>query len=182
MGCCFKLKIMNEKIALLGFVEIISSLSCGIVILFMTYKILKVYGQKRLGLDHSNLAYNVLIAGVLFSVGFIVSGVIQPILDSYRLLSSSEIGKSELIFSFLAYGGLYILIAYISSLIIVFLGMYIYSSMTSLSELKELKDNNIGVAIVLVAIIFTLSLITSNGVVLLVESFIPYPDLPMRIR
>ena len=150
---------MNEKIALLGFVEIISSLSCGIVILFLTFKILKIYGHRRLGIDHNNLAYNILVAGVLVSVGFIVSGV----------------------FSFLAYGGLYILIAYVSALIIVFLGLFVYSNMTSLSELKELKNNNIGVAIVLVAIIFTLSLITSNGVILVVESFIPYPDLPARI-
>ena len=151
--------MMNEKIALLGFVEIISSLSCGIVILFLTFKILKIYGHRRLGIDHNNLAYNILVAGVLVSVGFIVSGVI----------------------SFLAYGGLYILIAYVSALIIVFLGLFVYSNMTSLSELKELKNNNIGVAIVLVAIIFTLSLITSNGVILVVESFIPYPDLPARI-
>ena len=173
--------MMNEKIALLGFVEIISSLSCGIVILFLTYKILKIYGHRRLGIDHNNLAYNILVAGVLVSVGFIVSGVIQPILDSYRIISSSDVSKTELIFSFLAYGGLYILIAYVSALIIVFLGLFVYSNMTSLSELKELKDNNIGVAIVLVAIIFTLSLITSNGVILVVESFIPYPDLPARI-
>lgn len=172
---------MNEKIALLGIVEILSSLSCGIVILFMTYKILKIYGQKKLNLDHSNLAYNILIAGVLLSVGFVVSGVIQPILDSYRIISGTDVTKTELIFSFLAYGGLYILIAYISSIIVVFLGLFIYSNMTSLSELKELKDNNIGVAIVLVAIIFTLSLMTSNGISLLIESFIPYPDLPARI-
>lgn len=172
---------MNEKIALLGFVEIISSLSCGIVILFITYRILKMYGQKRLGLDHSNLAYNILIGGVLLSVGFVVSGVIAPILDSYRILASSSISKSELVFNFLAYGGLYIVIAYISSMIVVFLGLFIYSNMTSLSELKELKSNNIGVAIVLVAIIFTLSLMTSNGILLLIESFIPYPELPSRI-
>ncbi|MBL1279109.1 MAG: DUF350 domain-containing protein [Fluviicola sp.] len=172
---------MNEKIALLGFVEIISSLSCGIVILFLTYKILKIYGHKRLGIDHNNLAYNILIAGVLLSVGYTVSGVIHPILDSYRIISSSDVSKTALVLSFLAYGGLYILIAYISAMIVVFLGLFIYSTMTSVSELQELKNNNVGVAIVLVAIIFTLSLITSNGIVLLIESFIPYPDLPVRI-
>ena len=173
---------MNEKIALLGIVEIISSLSCGIVILFMTYKIMKIYAKKKLNIDHNNLAYNILVAGVLFSVGFIVSGVIQPILESYRLLSGTDISKSQLIFNFISYGGLYILIAYICSLIVVFLGMFIYNSMTSLNEFDELKDNNIGVAIVLVAIIVTLSLMTSGGITLFIESFIPYPDLPVRIH
>ena len=172
---------MNEKIALLGVVEVLSALSCGIVILFMTYAIMKWYGKKKLNLDHSNLAYNILIAGVIFSVGFVVSGAIDPILDSYRLLSHTGITKFKLILSFLAYGGLYIAIAYICAMLVVFLGLYLYASMTSLSELKELKENNIGVALVLFAIIFTLSLVTSGGITLLIESFIPYPDLPARI-
>ena len=172
---------MNEKIALLGIVEVFSALSCGIVILFMTYAIMKWYGKKKLNLDHSNLAYNILIAGVIFSVGFVVSGAIDPILDSYRLLSNTGITKLHLTLSFLAYGGLYIAIAYICAMLVVFLGMYLYASMTSVSELEELKDNNIGVAIVLFAIIFTLSLVTSEGISLLIESFIPYPELPARI-
>lgn len=173
---------MNENIALLGFVEIISSLSCGIAILFITYRILRVFAKKRLQLEESNLAYNILTAGVLLSVGTIVSGVIQPILDSFRILSQTNIEKTELILQFIGYGGLYILIAYISALLVVFIGMYIYANMTSLSELEELKKNNIGVAIVLVAIIFTLSLMTSNGITLIIESIIPYPDLPVRIH
>ena len=70
---------MNEKIALLGFVEIISALSSGMFILFLTYKIVKIYGKKKLNIDHNNTAYNIMIAGVLFSVGYVVSGVIQPI-------------------------------------------------------------------------------------------------------
>jgi len=173
---------MNENIALLGFVEIISSLSCGIAILFITYRILRVFAKKRLQLEESNLAYNILTAGVLLSVGTIVSGVIQPILDSFRILSQTNIEKSDLILQFIGYGGLYILIAFISALLIVFIGMFIYANMTTLSELEELKKNNIGVAIVLVAIIFTLSLMTSNGITLIIESIIPYPDLPVSIH
>lgn len=172
---------MNEKIALLGIVEVLSALSCGIFILFLTYAIMQWYGQKKMGLDHSNLAYNILIAGVIFSVGFVISGTIDPILDSYRLLSNTNISKTNLTLSFLAYGGLYIAIAYICSMTVVFLGMYLYASMTSVSELRELKENNIGVAIVLFAIIFTLSLLTSGGISLFIESFIPYPELPARI-
>lgn len=167
---------MNENIALLGIVEILSALSCGIVILFVTYRILKAYGRKKLGIDESNLAFNIIIAGVLFSVGYIVSGVIQPILDSYRILSDTAISKTELIFSFMGYGGLYILTAYLCSLIITGLGIVIYSNMTTLSEMKELKNNNIGVALVLASVIITLSLMSSDGIGLLIESFIPYPD------
>ncbi|MCJ8290152.1 MAG: hypothetical protein HRT58_10855 [Crocinitomicaceae bacterium] len=169
---------MNEKIALLGIVEILSSLSCGIVILFVTYRIMKFYAKKRLGLEKNNLAYNILTAGVLFSVGHIVSGVIQPILSSYRILSNSKISSGELIGSFIGYGGLYILIGFILALLITFTGIAIYGSMTKVSEIKELKENNLGVAIVLVAIVVTLAIMCGDGVALLIESLIPYPEFP----
>ncbi len=167
---------MNEKIALLGVVEILSALSCGIAILFSTYKILKIYGKKKLNIDHNNTAYNVFMASVLFSVGYVVSGVVQPILNSYRILSGTDVSKLELIIGFITYGGLYILISYISALIISFLGIIIYTNMTSVNEFNELKDNNIGVAVMLSAIIITLSLMCSDGIILLIESFIPYPN------
>jgi len=167
---------MNEKIALLGVVEILSALSCGIAILFSTYKILKIYGKKKLNIDHNNTAYNVFMASVLFSVGYVVSGVVQPILNSYRILSGTDVSKLELIIGFITYGGLYILISYISALIISFLGIIIYTNMTSVNEFNELKDNNIGVAVMLSAIIITLSIMCSDGIILLIESFIPYPN------
>ncbi|MDG1331410.1 MAG: hypothetical protein P8P74_03725 [Crocinitomicaceae bacterium] len=172
---------MNDKVALLGIVEILSSLSCGIAILFVTYRLMKFYAKKKLGLVENNLAYNILTAGVLFSVGYTVSGVINPILNSYRILSDSDISSWELIGSFVGYGGLYILVAYVIALLITFSGIAIYGNMTKISEIKSLKDNDIGVAFTLVAIVVTLAIFCGNGVELLVESFIPYPELPNGI-
>lgn len=172
---------MNEKIAILGIVEILSSLSCGIVILFITYRLAKIYGKKKLLIENGNLAYNIIMAGVLFSVGYIVSGVVQPILDAYRLLSNSDISHTELTFGFIGYGGLFIAIAYILALGIVLLGVKIYSAMTPINEAEEIRKGNIGVALVLTAIIVTLAMFCSSGINLLIESFIPYPDLPPRI-
>jgi uncharacterized membrane protein YjfL (UPF0719 family) len=173
---------MNEKIAVLGLVEILSSLSSGIVILYLTYKLVRVYGRKKLQIEHDNTAYNLLLAGVLFSVGYIVSGVVQPILDSYRFLSGSDISKSELVMSFIGYGGLYIAITYILAMLVVILGVKIYSTMTPLNEAEEIRNNNIGVSIVLTVVIITLSIFCSSGINLLVESFIPYPEMPYQIK
>jgi len=172
---------MNEKIALLGLVEILSSLSCGIVILFITYRLVRVYGKKRLMIDERNTAYNIILGSILFSVGFIVSGVLQPIIDSYRILSNTDIAKVKLIINFILYGGLYIAVAYIFAMIICLLGIKIYSGITPLNEAEEIQNNNIGVAITVAAIVITLSMMSSDGVGLVIESFIPYPDLPPRV-
>jgi hypothetical protein len=40
-----------------------------------------------------------------------------------------------------------------------------------------LRNNNLAVALVLGSIIITLSLMTRDGVSLLMESFIPYPEM-----
>ena len=47
---------------------------------------------------------------------------------------------------------------------------------TPIDEFTELKNNNIAVALIVGSIIITLSLLTNNGVTLLIESFIPYPQ------
>ncbi|PCJ63727.1 MAG: hypothetical protein COA58_15400 [Bacteroidetes bacterium] len=171
---------MNTKVALLGAIEIISSLGCGILILLLTYRLITIYGQKVLAINHGNTAYNILITGVLFSVGYVVSGVIQPIIDAFRLLSDTNISTAQLILQFVGYGGLYIAIAYISSIIISMIGVYTYTYMTPLDELKEIKNNNIGVGLTVSIIIVVLALMTKGGIILLVESLVPYPDLPPK--
>jgi len=171
---------MNTQIALLGVVEILSALSSGIVILYLTYRLIKVYGTKRLGIKHGNLAYNILIASVLFSVGYTVSGVLQPILDSFRILARTEISSAEMIARFLVQGGIFIAIAYTMSIAVSLAGVLIYTAMTPMNEFREIKDNNIGVGIVVGTIIIVLTMFTKDGIILLIESFVPYPHLPPR--
>ncbi len=168
---------MNEKIAILGLVEILSSLSCGLVILFITYRLVRVYGQKRLKIEHTNLAYNIILAGVLFSVAYIMSGVIQPITDSFRILSKSDVSNGQLVLQFILYGGLFIAISYLLAMLLVLAGIRIYSAMTPMNEAEEIRNNNVGVAIVLTTIIIILAIFCGSGINLLIEAFIPYPDV-----
>ena len=169
---------MNTNIAILALIEIICSISIGVVILFVTYKILKVYGKKKLGIDHPNLAYSIFMTSILFSVGFMVSSVIQPILDSFRILSQGDKNTLALVTSFLSYGTLYILIACFSAAIVNYLGVKIYDWLTPMDEFTEIKNNNIGVGLIVGCIIVVLTLMSKSGVTLLIESIIPYPNLP----
>ena len=152
----------------------------GLVILSTTYKLLKWYGKKRFDIGHNNAAYSIFIASVLFGMGLMVSGTIEPIISSFRLLSNSAESTTGLFLSFIIRGGMYILIAYISGLSISLLGITIYSKLTPIDEFVEMKNNNIGVAIISGAIIITLILLTKDGVSMVIESLIPYPELPPR--
>jgi len=137
-----------------------------------------VYGSRRLGIDQYNTAYLLFIAAVLFSVGWILNGIIDPILNYYRIASETHPSPADLFFSFLLTGAIYISIAYVFSIFIIACGVGLYTYMTPLKEVKELKENNIGVAIVLSVIILVLSLMCKEGVVLFIESIVPYPEFP----
>ncbi|MFZ6000119.1 MAG: hypothetical protein ACOYW3_06380, partial [Bacteroidota bacterium] len=69
---------MNTKLSLLATIEILSALSMGIFILAATYQLLKYVGRKRYDIHPNNQAYSVFMAAILFSIGYTMSGAIQP--------------------------------------------------------------------------------------------------------
>lgn len=79
---------MNVNLSILGLIEIVCSLVTGVTILFVTYKLLQLFAKKYIKLTEVNTAYRIFMAGTLFGVGHIISGVIQPILTSFRLLAA----------------------------------------------------------------------------------------------
>lgn len=166
---------MNIKLSLLAIVEILSGLSIGIVIMIITYQVLKWVGKKRYDIHQNNIAYSIFIASVLFAVGYMVSGVIQPLLSLFRLMAASEDSAADLIFSFLGYGAIYIASSYVAGVLVSLVGITIYTSLTPIDEFAEVKNNNIGVALIVGTIIIVLTLLTRDGVNLLMESQVPYP-------
>ncbi len=166
---------MNTKLTLLAVIEILTAISLGVAIMAATYVLLKWIGKKRYDINQNNQAFGILMASILFSVGYLVSGVIHPLMSLFRILATRGIGTAQLAFSFIGYGALYILMAFVVALLVCFLGVIIYNYITPIDEITELKNNNLAVAAVVGSIIITLSLMTYDGVVLLIESFIPYP-------
>ncbi len=166
---------MNIKLSLLALVEILSGLSIGIVIMILTYQVLKWIGRKKYDIHQNNVAYSIFVASVLFSVGYMVSGVIQPLLSLFRIMAASDTSVSELLFSFLGYGAFYIAASYAAGVMVSLLGISIYTWITPLDEFEEVKNNNLGVALIVGTIIIVLTLLTRDGVNLLMESQVPYP-------
>lgn len=167
---------MNAKLTLLAVIEILSALSMGIVILAATYQTLKYWGRRKYDIHHNNQAFGIFMASVLFSVGLTMSSVIPPLLSLFRIFASRNMSGFELAWKFFVYGGIYIALAYVFAVVICATGVFLYTVITPIDEFYELKNNNIAVALIVGSIIITLSLLTNNGVTLLIESFIPYPQ------
>ena len=80
------LYLMNTNIAMLALVELVSAVFTGIAILWITYRGFQYFGQRSFGMRaENNLAYSIFLASMLFSVGFSVSSVIDPVVSVFRL-------------------------------------------------------------------------------------------------
>jgi uncharacterized membrane protein YjfL (UPF0719 family) len=168
---------MNYNIALLGLVEIISAISIGATILSITYKLVIWVGRKYYGIESHNLAFSIFMASMLFAVGYMVSGVIPPLLSSFRLLNTQD-AVWLTTFKYLGIGALYITIAFTAAVLIGLLSTALYAKLTPIHEWEEIKNNNTGVAIIIGVIVITLTMMSKSGVALIIESLIPYPELP----
>lgn len=169
---------MNFNTAVLGLIEIFSAISIGVFILVLTHKILKWIGRRYYDIQHRNLAYSIFMAAMMFSVGYMVSGVIPPLISSFRLLTIES--TALLTLTFIGRGAIYVGIAFSAALMIGFISTTLYTRMTPIDEFAEIKNNNVGVALIVASIIITLTLLSKDGVALILESITPYPDIPPR--
>lgn len=168
---------MNYNLAFIAIVEILSAISIGIFILVLTYKIMEYVGKKYYDIHEYNLAYSIFNAAVILSVGIILSGIIEPLISSFRIFLNSD-GGMWISLKYVGIGGIYIAIAYTATVLIGLISTYLYSKITPINEFKEIRNNNIGVAIIVSSILITLIIMSKDGIILLVESIVPYPDLP----
>ena len=168
---------MNYNVAIIGLIEIFSAITIGIFILALTYKIVQWVGEKYYGIHDFNLAYSIFTAAIILSVGIMVEGIIDPLISSFRLMDSVE---NSLVFSlkYFGIGAMYIAIAYTAAVLIGLISTFLYSKITPINEFEEIRNNNVGVALIVSSIIVTLTIFSKDGVKLLIEALVPYPELP----
>jgi len=62
--------------------------------------------------------------------------------------------------------------------IVIFLSVKLYTYMTrEIDEFKEIKANNIAVAIIMATIIISVSVLIKESLYLMLETFVPYPEI-----
>ena len=77
------------------------------------------------------------------------------------------------------YSGLFLSIIIITIAVVIFIAIKLFTYMTTdINEFEELKKNNIAVSILTATIIISISLLIKESLYLLLESFVPYPDIP----
>jgi uncharacterized membrane protein YjfL (UPF0719 family) len=171
---------MNNPEALLyGGLEIFVSILLGTILLFSVYRILEKYIRKKHEIETNNVAYSIYCSSVLLSVGYLVAGIHTPILNTIRLLNSSTNSSiTDTLLQTFLYSSIYLFVLIIIIAIVIISATMLFNYMTkNISEFKEIKKNNIATGIILGVIVLCIAIIVKDSIYLVIESFVPYPEI-----
>ena len=169
---------MNNDFTGLAFIQLIMALLLGVSVMYMsfTYLYKKVYVKHDIQKD--NLAFAVFASGVLFSVAYLLQGVMAPIISITSIFNGRYTGL-DLYFKTFTYAGLFVLIGVVLAGLINLCAVFLFTTITKdIDEFKEIKQNNTSVALITTVIIISIALLSKESMVLFMETLVPYPELP----
>ncbi|TMI65795.1 MAG: hypothetical protein E6H07_07770 [Bacteroidetes bacterium] len=159
------------------------SLVIGVVVLYVTYLVFRTWFKKRYPTENDNLAFKILVAAILFSTGYCISGAIQSIGSTFKLLEAQGLSGGIYIFECIKYVVVYVIIGLVVSMLSNFITLIFYNSITrSEDELQEIANGKLSYAILMATIVIVISLFTKDAYINILESIMPYPDVPVLPR
>lgn len=167
---------MNRQLFTLSLIEIVLSILVTVVIIFITYKFLQRLFFRKDNMTEHHLAFSIFTSGIVLSVGIILSEILPSITNIIRL-STTHSEETDLS-TILQYSGLYLLIGFAAAIIINVSVFFLYSILTKgVNEFNAIKENNVPVAILVVSILISITLIVKDSIALLISSLVPYPEV-----
>lgn len=167
---------MNYQLFTLSIIEIFLSIFFTIFVIFISFKILKSIFFKGEDLRGDNMAFTIFTSGIIVSIGLILSSILPSITNIIRLASMQKETIDFMTIS--GYSGLYLLIGFFVAVGINLVVFFLFSILTKgIDEFKEIKNNNISVAILVVSILLSITLIAKDSIALLISSLFPYPTV-----
>ena len=167
---------MNTQLFTLAIVEVILSIVISVTVIFVSYKILKRLFFRDKDLAGDNLAFTIFTSGIVLSIGIILSEILPSITNVIRLSSTQN--ESIDTVTIVTYSGLYLFIGFLISVCINISVFVLFSILTrGINEFKEIQRNNVSVAILVGAILISITLIVKDSIALLISAIIPYPEV-----
>lgn len=169
---------MNMTFILLSLLELGIALLLGIAVLYLTFLLMQRFIVRRYQIEKDNLAFAALGAGILFSVGNILEGSIEPISSTIRQLKNVHDHIGMITGQALLYILAFLLISFCIAVAVNLISIRLYVSLTHFDEFREIQENNIAIGILTGVIMIVISMFVKDAVIQLMESLIPYPELP----
>ena len=167
-------------VLLSGILSLLLSVVLGILTVFLGFYIFgKITGSidEEKELLDNNIAVAIMNACFIFGLGFIMKDAIKPMIETlFNIVYHSQSAETGSLL--LVKRSLYLPLQFFLTLIISILtlngSLKIFMWFTNaIDELKEIKQNNIAIAIVIGAVILTMAVIVNTGLEKLLQVIIP---------
>jgi hypothetical protein len=171
---------MNSEM-MIAFFELGLSALIGILTVFLVKTFLVRFYLKRTHENdpYKNLSFMIFLSGTIFAVSYLLFGIMDPLSATLKLLNAQDITMKDLVLSYIKYILMFLVLGYAFSASIIFSTYKIFALMTrNLDENEEIKNNNIGVAVLLAVLTIVAAMFSKGHFIIFIESFIPYPDVP----
>ena len=166
---------MNAPLFYLALFEIIFSLLISVGVIYVSYGILRRVFFKQNDLSGKDMAFTVLTAGLVLSIGLILSEILPQITQVVRVLTTQNENPDYT--TIVQYSALYLTIGFVITLLINTAVFGLFSLLTmGIREYEEIKKNNLAVAIIVSVTIIRITLIVKESVAVLISALLPYPQ------
>ena len=166
---------MNAPLFYLALFEIIFSLLISVGVIYVSYGILRRVFFKQNDLSGKDMAFTALTAGLVLSIGLILSEILPQITQVVRVLTTQN--ENPEYTTIVQYSALYLTIGFVITLLINTAVFGLFSLLTKgIREYEEIKKNNLAVAIIVSVTIISITLIVKESVAVLISALLPYPQ------
>ncbi len=157
--------------------QVIISVVLSILVFFISYKMLiKVFDLEEQRFDNENLALSIFFSGIILSTGYLLGGIISTIFNSVSLIKIHADGNHFL--NVFKYSVTALILGFLAASMIQLGSFLLVKTLTKhLKEVEQLKRNNLAVAILLVSILMAITFIVKDGLIFLIEQFLPQPEV-----
>ena len=165
----------------IALLELIISIGIGITTVYLTKWVLtKQYTKRTAELNpYKNTAFMIFLSGTIFSVGYIVFGIMEPLSATIKLLGAKNPSILSLVVDTTKFLLMFLVLGYLFAGTIIFLAYKLFSSFTTkVDEYEEIYNNNMGVALLLSVLTIVIALFTKAPFIVFIESLIPFPEVP----
>jgi len=166
---------MNAPLFYLALFEIVFSLLVSVGVIYVSYGILRRVFFKQNDLSGKDMAFTVLTSGLVLSIGLILSEILPQITQVVRVATTQ--GNSPDYQTIVLYAALYLTIGFFIALMINTAVFGLFSMLTqSIHEYKEIRNNNLAVALIVAVTIISITLIVKESIAVLISALLPYPQ------
>ncbi|ARV08185.1 hypothetical protein BTO05_00460 [Winogradskyella sp. PC-19] len=169
---------MEQQLFKTGLIHFGIFLLLSIIALIITLWFIKRFIAKKHNIENYNTAFGIFTGGIVFSVFYIISVLVTPVISTLKLLGSS-LNSWQYTIESAKHISILLIIALVLALVICTIVIAITKRyLKGINIYEEIKNNNLGISILVVTVLISCSFLLKDNLQMILDSFVPYPEMP----